>query len=245
MTLKLSNDRKVSPLSRQSKSGEWKPLSPNSFGLPAGKSCPGETPFCKGCYAASIEKRWKNGPGKLVQHNYDALLECGSNVSRMVDLLADMMVRFLDAHTKVSETLPVFRIHWDGDFYSKPYTVAWSQIIRRFRGIQFWAYTRSFEFVPYLDNPANLALYLSVDEFNVDDATEVLIANPWVRLAFCADTWEATEDIASRFPQERKGPRCPALTGKLPLVNDEGVGACVACGLCIYGKNNVRFAVRH
>jgi len=89
---------------------------------------------------------------------------------------------------------------------------------------------------------ANVAVYLSTDAENAEKARQTKSAYPFVRLAFCADTWEATEALAASFEGERKGPRCPELTGKLAMVGSDGKGACVTCGLCVFGKNNVRFA---
>ena len=55
------------------------------------------------------------------------------------------------------------------------------------------------------------------------------------------------EELARRFPGERSGPRCPEITGKVPLIvwdkqGKIGRGACVECGMCITGINNVRFS---
>ena len=91
-------------------------------------------------------------------------------------------------------------------------------------------------------------LKMKSHKINVLDAGRVekaLLSEPM--LAFCADTWEETEELAAKFPHRRKGPKCPELTGKTPMVvwDDDGVfgrGACVECGMCIYGRNNVRFA---
>ena len=114
----------------------------------------------------------------------------------------------------------------------------------------------------------NLVVYLSVDRHNVDTARQVQQIDPkgWVKYAFCGDTWQETEEIAALFPKQRKGPRCPELTGKVPLIVWEsdgeratrrsdaekagvkrvpdrvGKGACVECGMCPKGINNVRFA---
>ena len=94
--------------------------------------------------------------------------------------------------------------------------------------------------------PPNFILYLSVDAGNMFGAFITKKRFPEVKLAFCADTWEQTEEVAHLFEGERKGPRCPELTGKLPLVvwdtEKEGHGACVECNMCIDGVNNVRFA---
>lgn len=240
--LKLSNDRKVSPLSRWKESAKrWEPVVPNSLGLSAGKagSCPGETPFCKGCYAARTEKVFTSA-GRLVAHNLETLQS--TDMQGMVDLLADAVERFLAKAVKHGAD-PVFRIHWDGDLFSLDYARAWARVIRRFRGVQFWLYTRSFDMVEPFQGIGNVAVYLSVDEHNIKQAAATYLLNNWVHLAFCADTWEGTEELAEAFPvMVRKGPRCPELTGKLPMVGADGKGACVSCGLCVFGRNNVRFS---
>lgn len=242
--LKLSNDRKVSPLSRWKESSKrWEPMVPNAFGLPAGKqgSCPGETPFCNGCYAARTEKVFTSA-GRLVAHNLDLLQ--GTDTAGMVALLVEAVNAFEAKATKHGAE-KVFRIHWDGDLFSMDYARAWGRVIRMFPNVQFWLYTRSFEFVAPFEGVANVGVYLSVDEYNATAAKQAKQANPWVKLAFCADTWEATEALAASFEGERKGPRCPELTGKLAMVGADGKGACVTCGLCVFGKNNVRFSKSH
>lgn len=249
--LKLSNDRKVSPLSRwEAGQKRWAPVVPNAFGLSAGPegSCPGATEFCKGCYAANLERAFPSA-GRLVAGNLEALRACGSNVSAMVALLADMMDRFeaacVKADKRAGRTVErVFRIHWDGDFYSAQYAAAWAIVIRQRPQVRFWAYTRSFDYVSQLAGLDNLTLYLSVDEFNAAAAQETLAANPWVLLALCGETWDDTEVLAHKVAG-RNAPKCPELTGRTDLVSPEGVGACVTCGLCIRGTNNVRFAIKH
>ena len=63
---------------------------------------------------------------------------------------------------------------------------------------------------------------------------------------FWVYTWDETAGLAALFEGERKGPRCPELTGKIPLLvwgdGGTGRGACVECGMCLTGINNVRFA---
>lgn len=236
--LKLSSDRKVSPRSKcyiRKGKKEHKPAVPNSFGLPAGASCPGMTDWCGVCYAESIQKMYTN-VSKLVWHNYDLLQECGSNVSRMVDLL-DEMVKSINWRGEKQ----VFRWHWDGDIFSKPYAVAIAETCRLNPEVQFWIYTRSFDWVDQIVNVPNLTVYLSVDAYNLIKAKKTYRRYPQVKIAACADTWDAAEEIV-RDVTGRNAPRCPELTKKIPLVNDDGVGACVACKLCITGVNNVRFA---
>lgn len=239
--LKPSNDRKVSTKSRWSiaKSGKRtaKPMVPNSFGLPALDSCPDWTEWCRNvCYAFNLQRAWSN-VDNLVHHNLDLLKSCGSNVNKMVALLNEM-VQSID--WKGTEKL--FRWHWDGDIFSKPYAVAIAKTCQSNPDIQFWLYTRSFDFVPALLNIPNLAVYLSVDSFNIDKAKRLYNQyHPYLWIAACADTWEESETIM-RDVVGRNAPRCPELTGKVPLVSENGVGACIDCGLCIYGRNHVRFA---
>jgi hypothetical protein len=239
--LKLSGDRKVTPLSRWStvkKTGKQvaKPKVFNSFGLPALGSCPGFTEWCKQvCYAFNLQRAWSNVDA-LVQHNLELLRSCGSNVNRMTELLTTL-VNSVNWHG----TDKVFRWHWDGDIFSLFYSHAIANTCRNTPDVQHWLYTRSFDFVvPLLDIP-NLTVYLSVDSHNQKEAKRLYKRHPSLRIAACANTWDESESIV-RAVTGRNAPRCPELTHKVPLVTSEGKGACVECGLCIYGRNNVRFA---
>jgi hypothetical protein len=226
----------------------------NSIGLKAGPpslggSCTGTTTFCKGCYAVPLEVGFPS-VGRLVAHNLATLQECGANVARIAALLRPLVDLFLKecdkAEKKTGHAVErVYRIHWDGDFYSRPYAAAWALVAQEYPQVQFWAYTRSFEVVDILSAVPNLALYLSVDAENAVRAKATHKRFPGTHLAFCAETWEGTEEVAALFPGERRGPKCPALTDKVPMVNAQGVGACVTCTLCVAGKNNVRFAGDH
>lgn len=252
--VKASYNRKVTPLARWEKGARrWKPVVGNTFGVKAGAGCPDKTAFCDGCYALN-EERVFTSVGRLVQGNLDALLACGSNVGRMVALLVPLVGQFLAecgrADKKALKPVErVYRIDWDGDLFSRAYAGAWAEVARRYPGVQFWLYTRSFVTMHVLDlleGVANLSVFLSVDEDNVASAKVAKATYPWVRLAFCGRTWDDTEVLAGKFDGERKGPRCPELTGRMPMVNPStGVGACVECGLCVYGRNNVRFAIKH
>ena len=242
--LKLSADRKVSPLSRWEfvkKTLKWraKPKVMNSFGLPALISCPGFTEWCKTiCYAFSTQ-RFYPSVQKLVDHNLEVLRSAGSNIKKMTELLCEMV-----ASVNWHGTTPVFRWHWDGDIFSAPYAVAIANTCEAFPNIQFWLYTRSFDFVHLLRDIPNLAVYLSVDEYNMHAAIDIRDSYPQFLVAACADTWDESE-VLMRKVVGRNAPRCPELTGKIPLVSPDGIGACVACGLCIYGRNHVRFASKH
>jgi hypothetical protein len=255
VALKPSRDRKVSPYSVWRVAAKrWEPMVANSLGLPAGPpdmggSCTGATPFCEGCYAENIQTCFPS-VGRLVNHNLDVLKGHGSKVSAIADSLRPLVDAFLGECAKAErktgrDVERVYRIHWDGDFYSRPYAAGWARIMGEYPTVQFWLYTRSFNVVDLFTGLANVAVYLSVDEDNVRQAKAAKRKNPFAKLAFCSQTWEGTEELAARFPEESRGPRCPELTGKVPMVNAEGVGACVTCGLCVWGRNSVRFAIEH
>jgi len=233
-TLKRSDDRKVSAHHGIGVK--------NSFGLPAGISCPGMTSICgKVCYAKKIERMpyLKTVRDNLV-HNWDAL----SNASHfdMYVMLNDMIHDFKAECVKGRRDIPkVFRIHWDGDFFSDDYASAWAMTIQNHPDVQFWAYTRSFEFVPALVGLDNLALYLSADKDNLEDAILTRKNNPWVKIALLTDTMDEGGMILKEIT-DRPGAKCPENIGAIELMTGKK-GACVSCGLCVKGKADVRFAI--
>ncbi len=240
--LETSTDRKVTPVAIQRKNGRWDPRVKNTYGLPA-KYCTDRTEFCdKHCYAEKIEKHRPN-VRNLLERNWEfvsAHLDDYFALAEELDNIVGEASWGFRRH-RVPKEHWVFRHFWDGDIPSESFALAMRDVAYKYPDIKFWVYTRSFGVVTALSGPTNLQVYLSVDNFNVSKAIECEKANPWVKLAFCADTWAQTLLLADKFPHRRRGPRCPELTGKVPLVND-GIGACVDCGLCIKGVNNVRFA---
>lgn len=241
--MKLSGDRKVSALcSWHNVKGKQvaKPKVKNAFGLPAGDSCPGRTEWCESCYAEKLQKAWTNVDA-LVWHNLNTLLSCGSNVPKMTKLLDEMVksVKWYDQEK-------VFRWMWNGDIFSSYFARSIVKTCDLNPDIQFWLYTRSFKWVNLLYGVPNLTVYLSVDEHNLEAARKVYnsVEPGTVWVAAGADSWEQTEEIM-RDVVGRNAPRCPELTGKLPMVTADGKGACVACGMCIKGVNHVRFAGNH
>jgi hypothetical protein len=241
--LTRSKDRKVSPAVRvTAKSQTVK--SANSFGLPSGKafSCPGATSICELiCYAGKLERLFK-GVLVVLMRNWEALKE--ATYTEMVALLSDMMAEFVaESDTRGDEK--IFRIHWDGDFFSTDYARAWATVIRNTPDVQYWVYTRSFtpalNVIPILAGIDNLSVYLSVDAENVIHAAEILLAHPGVKVAALAKTAGEAKEM---FPDSRVI-SCPENVGKLPLVVGTGdaKGACAACGLCVHARNNVAFAI--
>jgi len=245
-TLRRSADRKVATNVRITKSATAK--SKNSFGLPSGKafSCPGATSICeKICYAGKLEKIYK-GVRAILTANFEALST--ATYGGMVTLLSDMIDEYRAEALKAGDALK-FRIHWDGDFFSRDYASAWREVIIANPDIQFWVYTRSFvpsmNVVDILARVDNLSVYLSVDNDNFIHAGPILIKYPEVKVASLAKT---AAEAKGMFP-ERRTVSCPENVGKrLPLVvpnrddASNGVGACIACGICVVNRKDVAFA---
>ncbi|MFM7988840.1 MAG: GP88 family protein, partial [Candidatus Fonsibacter sp.] len=154
----------------------------NTFGLPAGKdfSCPNQTPTCASvCYAGKLEKVYK-GVRDVLMHNWDLL--ANGSPEDMIFLLDEMIVDFKkDCDKRNAEKL--FRIHWDGDFFSDTYAYAWKDVIENNTDVQFWVYTRVNSAAVILKGISNLSLYYSTDDENKEIARE-LKSNHSIRLAY-------------------------------------------------------------
>lgn len=237
MALTRSKDRKVT--NAVSPNGKT-PTIANAFGLPSGKafSCPGQTSICeKVCYAGKLEKVYKGVRNVLVS-NWEQLQ--GLTVMGMAQLLSDMLNEF-EAECDKRGAEKKFRIHWDGDFFSRDYANAWALVIRTHPDIQFWVYTRSFFVVDILADIDNLTVYLSADADNIAEANEVAAQFPGVHIATLADTFaEARETIVDTA---RKAYNCPENAKRIPLISERG-SACVRCGICIDGRGDVLFSVK-
>lgn len=236
-TLKRSKDRKVT----NSVTGSGNARGANSFGLPSGTnySCPGATSFCeKICYAGKIEKMYTAVKGILV-NNWNALQ--GKSVEDMTVLLSEMISDFVKETDRINAKGNVssydFRIHWDGDFFSRDYAEAWKRTMEAFPTVRFWAYTRTLDVVDILASVENLSLYLSSDPVN-RDAVNACAARYGVPVASVADTFrEARESLP-----EGKAYNCPENGKRMPLITPKG-SACLSCGICPDKRGNVTFAV--
>jgi ferredoxin len=233
--LKRSNDRKVTNL--VTKNGKQSAIA-NTFGLPAGKaySCPGDTSICESvCYAGKLEKVYK-GVRDVLLHNWELLRNADEPTT--VDLIENMIIDFKkDCDKKNAEKL--FRIHWDGDFFNDTYTRAWQYVILNNTDIQFWVYTRVKSAALMLNNISNLSLYYSTDDDNKEIAFD-LKTNSKIRLAYLGKTFSATENTMKELTG-KPGAKCPENMKSIPLISSNG-SACVSCGLCVYGKADIRFS---
>ena len=233
--LKRSNDRKVANL--VTKNGKQAAIA-NTFGLPAGKnfSCPGATSVCESvCYAGKLEKLFPGVKTNLL-HNWELLRN--ADTDRMLFLLDEMINDFRKDCEKKDAPL-LFRIHWDGDFFNDTYAYAWKVIINNNPDIQFWVYTRVKSAALILKNVSNLSLYYSTDDENKEIAHDLKL-NDGGRLAYLGKTFSATESTMKELTG-KPGAKCPENNKSIPLISSAG-SACVSCGLCVYGKADVRFS---
>lgn len=232
MTLTRSKDRKVT--NAVSPNGKTAVIA-NSFGLPAGRdfSCGSQTDFCGSiCYAGKLEKIYK-GVRNVLENNFAALRDLDRD--GMVALLTDMIADFRAESDKRGAD-KIFRIHWDGDFFSGTYTAAWNDVIGRNTDIQFWVYTRVAPAALFLHNArhANLGLYFSADPDNVDVAR--FLATRGINIAYVDRTFAEGKAVFS------DAVRCPENNRAIDLISEKG-SACARCGLCVNGRRSVLFSV--
>ena len=235
MKLKRSNDRKVANL--VTKNGKQAAIA-NTFGLPAGKaySCPGATSICESvCYAGKLEKLYKAVKAVLL-HNWELLRN--ADEPTMVDLIENMIAEFKAECVKKNAPM-LFRIHWDGDFFNDTYTRAWQYVILNNTDIQFWVYTCVKSAALMLNNISNLSLYYSTDDENKEIGHELKV-NEGIRLAYLGKTFAVTESVMKELTG-KPGAKCPENMKSIPLISSAG-SACVSCGLCVYGKADIRFS---
>ena len=232
--LKRSMDRKVA--NAVSPNGKT-PTIANTFGLPAGKaySCPGATTICESvCYAGKLEKVYK-GVKAVLLHNWELLKNADSDT--MVSLLNEMIVEFKkDCDKRKAEKL--FRIHWDGDFFSDQYAYAWKKVIENNTDVQFWVYTRVPTAAIILNGISNLSIYFSTDDENINHAKNMKVLG--IRLAYLGKTFAVTESVMKQLTG-KPGAKCPENNKSIPLISANG-SACVSCGLCVFNKADIRFS---
>lgn len=235
--LTRSKDRKVT--NAVSPNGKTAVIA-NAFGLPAGQAyaCPGATSFCERiCYAGKLEKIYSGVKNVLVS-NFEQLLYADylHGIDGMTYLLSAMVKDFVSESTRRGAPLS-FRIHWDGDFFSRDYAHAWAEVVQYFPHVTFWVYTRSLDVVDVLAGIDNLTVYVSSDHVNREDASRTARLNN-VHIATVADTF-----ALARETTDRKAYACPENRKSLPLISEKG-SACIRCGVCVEGRGDVLFSVK-
>ena len=230
-----SKDRKVANL--VTPNGKQASIA-NTFGLPAGKaySCPGATSICESvCYAGKLEKVFPTVKKNLL-HNWELLKDADHDT--MEALLTEMIEEFIvDCERRNAKML--FRIHWDGDFFSDEYAFAWKHVILNHPNVQFWVYTRVKSAAVMLKDIDNLSLYYSTDSENKDIGIDLKTTHG-IRLAYLAKNF-AIGQADMKALTNKPGAKCPENLKSIPLISQSG-SACVSCGLCVYSKADIVFS---
>jgi hypothetical protein len=145
-----------------------------TFGLPAGKTCPGAG-ACKAiCYAQKGCYRFKNV--KAVQ---EARLE----VTKQDDF-ARLISLEIFKHKKAPKAI---RIHDSGDFYSQEYLNKWVLIAHKNPDIIFYAYTKSLD-LDFSKRPANLLIIASYGSLFDDSILALMLAGKVDSAAMVVDS---------------------------------------------------------
>ena len=169
-------------------------------------------------------------------HNWELLKDADQKT--MEGLLSAMIDEFIVDCNKKNAPL-LFRIHWDGDFFSDTYTSAWRNVVTNYPDIQFWVYTRVEAAAVMLKGIPNLSLYYSTDSENKQIGVS-LKKDHGVRLAYLAKNFAIGQsDMKELF--NRPGAKCPENLKAIPLISNAG-SACVSCGLCVYSKSDIVFS---
>lgn len=227
--------------------------------LDVGGSCPGVTDACRDCYAAGIES-WAPGYRRGAAANLDALHHlygCGG-VALVGRALTDVVRFSADAQRARTVARPVFRWHSGGDVFADWYGRAIVRAVNATPDVEHWTYTRTLSAVGILAKARGLRVYVSADRENVDRAARVA-ARHGVPLAMLAGDEAAAAALWGRVVlaapgalAERGRPVvCPVAKwsndghgvaghvvgpdGRRASVrpSSAGVGACVACGVCL------------
>ena len=230
-----SKDRKVT--NAVSPNGKTATIA-NTFGLPAGKnfSCPGATSVCESvCYAGRLENLFP-GVKKNLLHNWNLVKDADHDTIEA--MLTEMIADFKKDCDKRNAP-KLFRIHWDGDFFSDTYTFAWKHVILNNPDIQFWVYTRVQSAAIMLKDIDNLSLYYSTDSENKDIGIG-LKSDHGISLAYLAKNF-AIGQADMKELTNRPGAKCPENKKAIPLISQAG-SACATCKLCIYEKSDIVFS---
>ena len=262
----LHNDAKTSPVVDIPLKGSPKALIPNALPLPVGPlnvggSCDATTSACVDCYAANLENLYAPfARGASVNlSNLEHLKQCAGQ-SAVVSALVACVRHSEMAQRARGIASPCFRWHSGGDIFAAWYGRAIRSAVVASLGVDHWIYTRdAVKVKTLLPAPDNLRVLLSADSDNVaqmaragsrlglplamlaDNETHAVAL--WARALAVAPIpsavvcpvsgkWSRDSVGVSAHVVGENGRRSSARRGSA------GVGACVACGLCLPGAPN-------
>lgn len=191
------------------------------------------------CYAYKLMRARPN-VRKVMEHNTNLLKNMTE--SQMVDTLVAEFERFKEGEKGNKERHKIYRLHWSGDIFSQEYANAITTAISKCPEVQFWTYTRSFNYITDdMIRLPNLTLYLSVDKCNIDkaiswyrDKMKEFKYSPSIILPGIGYMGVEVDERISDFAKEIGLiiHQCPTDTGEL-----EQESACSKCRKCVLSKN--------
>jgi hypothetical protein len=133
----------------------------HSFNLPVLSTCPGKSAVCiLLCYAT--RRRFKNGNVKASHSRNLDVVESGKFIEEMFE--------------EIEKKKPkVVRIHAAGDFFSLEYVKMWTELVKAFPNVVFYAYTRSWN-VPRLYK--SLLVLAKLPNFDMWFSTDKAMGKP-------------------------------------------------------------------
>ena len=161
---------------------------PNAFSLVQIEDCPGSTPTCRStCYVHGLEANAKT-THDLYRHNSVAIREILALPTDEALEWARVFAEWIKANAAGG-----FRWHVSGDLITAQYAVWISAVCEYAPNVDFWIYTRSFDFVWPMTTVPNLAVNLSCDVDNLSTARlHRQIHAPFKDLRLCYLTVDGT-----------------------------------------------------
>lgn len=148
--------------------GTFENPTPNAFSLVQVDDCPGATTICKEvCYVHNLEKAEIEVHNKYRSNseNMRALMKAPLEVRWHVTL---KFANWINLHCKEG-----FRWHVSGDIFSPQYAEFIASVCLFTNNINFWIYTRSFDFIKPFAGLDNLVVNLSADKDNWNEVVKV------------------------------------------------------------------------
>lgn len=163
--------------------GTYENPKPNALSLLAVDDCPGSTPTCRSsCYVVTGLQVHRPDIYDLYRHN-------SQEIRRILDLgVAGAMAWADHLAAWVKEHAPAgFRWHVSGDVFSYQHACWIRRVCLSSVGVDHWIYTRSFERVSSLVGAPNLAVNLSADKDNWQEAQLIKQFFPTTRICYLCD----------------------------------------------------------
>lgn len=130
-----------------------------------------EDSVCSSCYAMTGRYCYS----AVLAAQFRRFAWCQAEVERDAQSWAEFMAATIKGHCC---TLPYFRVHDSGDFFSLSYIRAWTEVVRLCPGVKFWFPTRAWRFPHWLPALRLLAaepnVSLKLSSFGFDEPAPVL-----------------------------------------------------------------------